>query len=144
MSIKVNELPQATSVQGTDVLLVNTERGTEQVSVSQAGEFFGEQLRPDMQRVAKEQVQETDGFEAGNVVISNNQVYPFNSGVATVALNTLRQNLDYVVNAEVVSAFGNVQTVEVYDKQLNGFKIRYDGSATNVTIKYYVTGGMQA
>ncbi len=144
MSIKVNELPQATSVQGTDVLLVNTERGTEQVSVSQAGEFFGEQLRPDMQRVAKEQVQETDGFEAGNVVISNNQVYPFNSGVATVALNTLRQNLDYVVNAEVVSAFGNVQTVEVYDKQLNGFKIRYDGSATSVTIKYYVTGGMQA
>lgn len=144
MSIKVNELPQATSVQGTDVLLVNTERGTEQVSVSQAGEFFGEQLRPDMQRVAKEQVQETDGFEAGNVVISNNQVYPFNSGVATVALNTLRQNLDYVVTAEVVSAFGNVQTVEVYDKQLNGFKIRYDGSATSVTIKYYVTGGMQA
>ena len=52
--------------------------------------------------------------------------------------------MDYVVNVEVTAAAGNIQTVEVYDKQLNGFKLRYDGSATSATIKYYVTGGMQA
>jgi len=47
------------------------------------------------------------------------------------------------VQVELESANGNVQGLEVYDKQLNGFKIRYDGSATTVTVKYYVTGGMQ-
>ena len=142
MSIKTGELPQAATLNATDAMLVTTERGTEQVLFGQASAFFRDALTPSMQ--ASAQVRAIDGFEAGSVRITNSQAYPFNAGVATVVLNTPRQNMDYVVSAEVTAATGNVQTVEVYDKQLNGFKIRYDGSATVVTIKYYVTGGMQA
>ena len=43
---------------------------------------------------------------------------------------------------EVISADGEVGNVIVTDKQLNGFKIAFTGSAKNVTIKYYVQGGM--
>ena len=43
---------------------------------------------------------------------------------------------------EVVSADGLVGDIEVYDKALNGFKIRYTGSAKNVKLRYYVQGGM--
>ena len=32
--------------------------------------------------------------------------------------------------------------VEVYDKALNGFKLRYTGSAKTVKLRYYVQGGM--
>lgn len=144
MSIKTNELPQVAAVQAADAILVDTADGTKRALFSQACDFFETELKPAMQKTAVEQINVTDGFEAGSVRITNSQAYPFNAGVATVDLRTPRQSMDYVVDVEVVAATGNIQTIEVYDKQLNGFKIRYDGSATNVTIKYYVTGGMQA
>ena len=144
MSIKTDELPQASSVTANNSMLVNTDNGTEQLNFGKASQFFEETLRPTMQAEAAEQVRKSDNFEAGSVRITNSQAYPFNAGTATVVLNTPRQNMNYVVNVEVTAATGNVQTVEVYDKQLNGFKLRYDGSATSATIKYYVTGGMQA
>lgn len=144
MSIKTGELPRASSVTANSSMLVNTDNGTKQLDFGKASQFFEEALRPTIQSEAAEQVQKSDGFEAGSVKITNGQAYPFNSGTATIVLNTPRQNMNYVVNVEVTAATGNVQTVEVYDKQLNGFKLRYDGSATSATIKYYVTGGMQA
>lgn len=83
-------------------------------------------------------------FEVGTVTITNIRPYPFNTGSATVALKIPRLGMGYIVHTEVTVAEGNIQSVEVYDKQLNGFKIRYDGSATSATIKYYVSGGMHA
>lgn len=141
--IKTTELPQAAAVHGTDAMLVNTEAGARQVSFSAAAEFFKNELKPAMQAEAADQISTQESAEKGSVTITNNQAYPFNTGIATVALGTPRQNLDYITNIEIAAAVGNVQAIEVYDKQLNGFKIRYDGSATSVTIKYYVTGGMQ-
>jgi hypothetical protein len=35
-----------------------------------------------------------------------------------------------------------VGDITVFDKQLNGFKIAFDGSATNVTLKLRIKGGM--
>lgn len=81
-------------------------------------------------------------LEVGSVTITNSQAYPFNTGSATVALKVPRLGMDYIVHTEVISTEGNIQSVEVYDKQLNGFKIRYDGSAASAEIKYYVSGGM--
>lgn len=144
MSIRTGELPQASSVTAQNSMLVNTDNGTEQLEFGKASQFFQEALKPAMQAEAAAQVRSADGFESGSVRLTNSQAYPFNAGTATVVLNTPRQNMDYVVNVEVTAAAGNIQTVEVYDKQLNGFKLRYDGSATSATIKYYVTGGMQA
>ena len=47
----------------------------------------------------------------------------------TVPIKEKRSNLDYVVEVEIVSSNGNVEQIEVFDKQLNGFKIRFTGSA---------------
>lgn len=141
--IKTTELPQITAVQGADAMLVNTGAGAGQTSFSTATEFFKAALKPTMQAEAAAQDSARERAEKGSVTITNNQAYPFNGGIATVALATPRQNLDYITNVEIAAAVGNVQAIEVYDKQLNGFKIRYDGSATSVTVKYYVTGGMQ-
>lgn len=141
--IKTTDLPLGAAIQGTDTMLVNTETGAGQVPFSAAGEFFKNELKPTMQEEAADQISTQESAEKGSVTITNNQAYPFNVGTATVALATPRKNLDYITNVEIAAAVGNVQAIEVYDKQLNGFKIRYDGSATSVTIKYYVTGGMQ-
>ena len=106
MSIKTGELPQAATLNATDAMLVTTERGTEQVLFGQASAFFRDALTPSMQAAASAQVRAIDGFEAGSVRITNSQAYPFNAGVATVVLNTPRQNMDYVVSAEVTAATG--------------------------------------
>ena len=43
---------------------------------------------------------------------------------------------------EVQGNVTNVGDVVVYDKQLNGFKIAYTGSAESVSLKCYVQGGV--
>ena len=80
--------------------------------------------------------------EIKEISLTNNLAYPFNSSSQTVALDHERDTLAYQVWVEVVSADGLVGDIEVYDKALNGFKIRYTGSAKNVKLRYYVQGGM--
>lgn len=83
-------------------------------------------------------------IEVGTITLSNTKVYPHSNASVTVSLQQPRRSLDYIVHAVVVSSSGNVETVETYDYQLNGFKLRYTGSAASATIKYYVWGGMTA
>jgi len=80
--------------------------------------------------------------EIGQVALTNSETFPFNNSIKTIALQKQRDNLNYRVITEVISADGEVGNVIVTDKQLNGFKIAFTGSAKNVTIKYYVQGGM--
>lgn len=80
--------------------------------------------------------------ETGQTTLTNSLEYPFSNSSKTVSLTKARDTLNYRVDVELVSAVGTVGDVEVYDKQLNGFKIRHTGSATSVTVKYYVQGGM--
>lgn len=80
--------------------------------------------------------------EIGQVALTNSETFPFNNSVKTVALQKQRDTLNYRVITEVVSADGEVGEIKITDKQLNGFKISYTGSAKNVTIKYYIQGGM--
>lgn len=79
--------------------------------------------------------------EFGLVTISNTNKYPFSSPAATVAMKEKRSNLDYIVELEVLNSDGNVETVNVFDKQLNGFKIAFKGSAKTVEFRYKITGG---
>ena len=142
--IKTNELPQVDALQDEDRVLVDTGAvGTGGMPYGAMVEQVKEAMLPAMRSEAAAQIGAKERAEKGSVTITNNQAYPFNAGNATGALGTPRENLDYIITTEVSAAAGNVQAVEVYDKQLNGFKIRYDGSATLATIKYYVTGGMQ-
>ncbi len=144
MSIKTNELQQVTVMEDSDRLLADTANfGTAALTFGKLLAQTKERLTGTIQSEAREQQRLMDSFESGTVSIVNNQPYPFCSGMATVALAIPRKNLNYVIDVEIESAAGNVQRVEVYDKALNGFKIRYDGSASSAAIKYFVTGGMQ-
>lgn len=80
--------------------------------------------------------------EVGEVPLLNTDTFPFNNSIKTVAMKKPRDTTDYRIHTEVVSANGNVGSILITDKQLNGFKIAFTGSATNVTIKYYIQGGM--
>lgn len=48
------------------------------------------------------------------------------------------------MTAEVVTPVDNVGDIIVYDKQVNGFKVKYTGSAASVDLKLYVQGGNAA
>lgn len=80
--------------------------------------------------------------EIQTVTLTNSLTFPFNDSVYTVSLATPRKTLNYDVSWEVTAADGNVGDIVVSDKQLNGFKIAFDGSATSVTLKIRIKGGM--
>lgn len=79
---------------------------------------------------------------AGTVTLTNSQKFPFNDSQVTVPISVERNNTNYIVDYEVSAASGNVGDVIVSAKLVNGFKIEFTGSATSVTIKYQVLGGM--
>ena len=109
----------------------NLERGLEDVTVVAA-------LMLNMIR----QLQEDTGVELHTVSLTNTDSYPFNNSAVTVALDERRNNLDYSVEAEVLSRTGGVESVEVYDKQLNGFKVKFNGSGSAATVRLKITGGI--
>ena len=79
----------------------------------------------------------------GTVTLTNSSDYPFNNSVVTVPINSARDNANYIVDYYVTaSSGGNVGDIIISDKLVNGFKIEHTGSATSVTVKYLVLGGM--
>lgn len=80
--------------------------------------------------------------EIKTVTLTNSESYPFNNSQKNVDLEVSRKTMNYDISWEVESADGNVGDVEITEKQLNGFKISFDGSAKNVTLKIRVKGGM--
>jgi hypothetical protein len=84
-------------------------------------------------------------MEVHRVTLTNSASYPFNSTAdnpTTVSLNTTRNIKDYIVDAYVEDSTGEVGTVHVTDKLVNGFKVYFDGSATEVSLVLIVRGGM--
>lgn len=81
-----------------------------------------------------------DGEEL-EVTLTNTKDFYFNNSVKTVALANMRSTLDYRVITEVQGNPVNVGDVVVYDKQVNGFKIAFTGSAKSVTVRCFVQGG---
>ena len=88
------------------------------------------------------QLQWDTGVEKKTVTLANTDRYPFNNSAQTVALAELRNNLDYSVEAEVLSSTGSVQEVKVFDKQLNGFKVKFEGSGSAAVVRLKITGGL--
>ena len=81
-------------------------------------------------------------IEAGTVTLTNTAAFPFNDSQVTVPLTTERANQNYIVDYEVTAATGNVGDIIISGKLVNGFKIEHTGSASSVTVKYQVLGGM--
>ena len=82
------------------------------------------------------------------VTLTNSKSYPFNSTVSSpvsVALTTNRKNLYYSIEAEATSVEGGLAgDIHITDKQLNGFKVSFDGSAKKVILTLRIKGGMVA
>ena len=80
--------------------------------------------------------------ETGEVTLNNSLTFPFNNSQATVALTNVRNNLNYIVEViSVTPTGGPAGDIEVSDRQINGFKIAFNGSASKVVVKYAVIGG---
>lgn len=87
---------------------------------------------------------ETAG-ELQTITLKNTAATPFNSSAdspTTVALKTVRKNLFYSIETEVMAHTGIVGEIVTSDKALNGFKITYTGSGSSVTLAVRVKGGM--
>lgn len=87
------------------------------------------------------QMQKLRVVETGSTTMTNSLEFPFNNSRKTVALVTAQANSDYLVDVEVDEANGNVGEVIVSSRMTNGFAIEYTGSATSVTVNYFVIGG---
>lgn len=97
-----------------------------------------ENIRHTQQAVEADEA--VDGEEI-EVTLTNTKDFYFNNSVKTVALSTMRNSLDYRVITEVQGNPVNAGDVVVYDKQVNGFKIAFTGSAESVTVRCFVQGG---
>lgn len=89
----------------------------------------------------KTQVQKLRTIETGTVTLTNSQEFPFNNSRRTVALQTAQANAYYQVDVTVSSTNGNTGEIVVSDRMTNGFAIEFTGSATSVTVDYFVIGG---
>lgn len=99
-------------------------------------------LLQDERQIAK-LVTAASATETGTVTLTNTKAYPFNNSKVTVAITNTRQNLFYDVEAEVTAYSGGLPgDLIVSDKQLNGFKLEFDGSAKSVTVAYKIKEGM--
>lgn len=87
---------------------------------------------------------ENQAGEVITVTLTNTGDFYTNNSAKTVALPTSRDTLDYIVDAEIQGETVNVGDIVIYDKQVNGFKVKFTGSASSVTVKLYVHGGNAA
>jgi hypothetical protein len=126
--------------QGTNMSAVNFNNIEEGV----CGAYF---TALEAAQAARMAASKADGV-AGIVLTStltNTAKYPFNNSVKTIALSgaNMRYTKDYTVTVEVTEYSGGcVGDIIVSDKLLNGFKVAYTGSATSVSVKIYVQGGV--
>lgn len=80
--------------------------------------------------------------ETGSATLTNTMEFPFNNSKVTVALATSQADTNYAVIASIESAVGNAGEVVVSEKQTNGFKLAYTGSAKSAVVNYIVIGGI--
>ena len=78
--------------------------------------------------IAAGELQSQTEIERHVVELKNTASYPFD-------------NTDYTVDADIQAHTGNVGEIQIYDKQLNGFKVKYDGSAESATLILRIKGG---
>jgi hypothetical protein len=92
-----------------------------------------------------DELDKSNAQEVGTVTLTNTLNFPFNDSQISVALTNVRDNLNYIVEVISVTATGGpAGEIEVSDRQVNGFKIAFTGSASSVQVTYAVIGGYDA
>lgn len=102
------------------------------------GEFLAEVTTKQQKRL------DDIGGEVISITLTNTQDFYVNNSVKTIVLSTKRDTLDYIVDAEIEGDSLNAGDIVVYDKQVNGFKVKFTGSSKTVNLKLYVHGGNAA
>ena len=82
--------------------------------------------------------------QTGSKTLTNNLVFPFNDSQVSVALSHALDNTNYDVVIKSATGAGNIGEIEITDRQVNGFKMAFTGSANSVTVTYAVIGGYDA
>lgn len=128
-----------------DVLILTTRTDDQELALRQ----LIVALMQDERNIAAQQKAHEDlvaavfSTETGTTTLTNSKTYPFNNSKKTVAITKTRQTLFYDVEVEVTAYSGGLPgNVIVSDKQLNGFKLEFDGSASSVTVAYKIKEGM--
>jgi len=88
------------------------------------------------------QLQVDNEVEEQTITLTNSKKYPFNNSEKVVALQKARVSKAYLVDVELVSHDGDVGDIIIGDKLLNGFKVRFDGSAKSATVTLRIKGGL--
>ena len=92
-------------------------------------------------RIVMDQAADNTG-QYFDVTLKNTFPFPASNAEQTVTLPHVLNNLDYEVHPEIKNQDGYVDRVEVYGKALNAFKVKYYGSAKQVTLRLHVVGGV--
>lgn len=92
----------------------------------------------------KEQISNVGGEVIAATLTNTAKEAFFNNSTKTLTLSVNRDTLDYTVTAEITTPVDNVGDIIIFDKQVNGFKVKYTGSAPSVSLKLYVQGGNAA
>lgn len=100
------------------------------------------QIASNLMLIAISQLEANQVVEEKIETLTNTAKYPFNNSAKTISIINTRTNTNYSVDTEIIEHTGEVGNIVVYDKMVNGFKVRYDGSAGNAKIKLVVTGGI--
>lgn len=111
---------------------------------AETGELIQEGTPVDAERLNKMEqgiVQAHNMLESGTVTLTNSGEYPFNDSNAAIKLSIERPLLNYLVNFEIVEADGPMKEIIVVNRTKTAFGVRFTGSAKNVTLQYFVTGG---
>ena len=127
-----------------EVIQQGTPQNARNFNNSEEGTFSAEVLGMEAARVLllHQRALNSLASESGEITLTNSQKYPFNNSTATVGLKQKMETTAYTVETDVLSAAGEVGRIVISDKQLNGFKISYTGSATSAKIKFFVKGGL--
>jgi len=89
-----------------------------------------------------EDLEKATDQETGTKTLTNTQSFPFNDSLLSVPLDIERDNLNYVVVVIKVEATGGpAGDIEITERQVNGFKMAFTGSASSVKVTYAVIGG---
>jgi len=96
--------------------------------------------RHDLWRI--EALEKATDQETGEKTLTNSQQFPFNNSKVTVPLTVTRDNLNYIVEVIKVEATGGpAGDIDISERQVNGFKMAFTGSAASVKVTYAVIGG---
>lgn len=124
------------------LVLVVADRGIQSDSLELAARLLATCRMHDDETTNK-LIKAVSSTENGTVTLTNSKEYPFNNSRVTVAITATRENLYYDVETEVTAYSGGLPgNIVISDKQLNGFKIEFDGSASSVTVAYKIKEGM--